>query len=103
MNWKKGECLSLVSNYVIFGHPICWNNTTVSNNTVDIQSECGDINECDLPNEIELLDETELFHCHGDASCIQPDTNGSYVCECNPAFIGNGKNCSLRIVTGSFS
>ena len=40
-----------------------------------------DINECVVSNG-----------CHGNAACI--NTEGSYLCECNRTFTGDGRTCS---------
>ena len=33
--------------------------------------------------------------CHGDASCIRGLT-GSYFCQCNFGFVGDGHNCTSK-------
>jgi len=42
---------------------------------------CSDINEC----------ETGDFECDDNAECI--NTEGSYECNCNNGYEGDGKNC----------
>ena len=39
------------------------------------------------------IDECKGNHsCHEDANCT--NTNGSYVCDCQPGYTGNGQNCT---------
>ena len=48
----------------------------------------ADIDECT----------TGLAKCHQQASCINYD--GSYVCECNSGYVGDGKTSCLRLLEG---
>jgi len=41
-----------------------------------------DIDEC----------EPDLDSCHTDATCV--NTDGSYTCQCNVGFQGDGRSCS---------
>ena len=39
------------------------------------------------------IDECKGNHsCHVNATCT--NTNGSYVCTCNPGYVGNGSDCT---------
>ncbi len=45
---------------------------------------CTDVHECDLQSD----------DCHQNAQCI--NTNGSFVCNCNDGYSGNGVVCESR-------
>ncbi|XP_039249986.2 multiple epidermal growth factor-like domains protein 8 [Styela clava] len=51
-------------------------------------SSCPDVNECQL---VEWPKGNKLHDCHLDATCT--NTNGSYLCNCNSGFAGNGIEC----------
>ena len=55
---------------------------------------CVHIQYCFFP----LADDGCLSHggCHGDANCVR-QASGSYQCECNPGYHGNGVNCTSKI------
>ncbi|EGW02022.1 Sushi, von Willebrand factor type A, EGF and pentraxin domain-containing protein 1 [Cricetulus griseus] len=46
-----------------------------------ISPSCLDVDECAVGSD-----------CNEHASCL--NTNGSYVCSCNPPYMGDGKNCA---------
>ena len=48
----------------------------------DETNVCRNIDECT----------SDLNICHEEATCV--DTEGSYNCECNDGFIGDGVNCT---------
>ena len=48
-----------------------------------IKAGCTDLNECDL----------KQHDCHSEAKCS--NTIGSFTCECNKDYIGNGVRCSI--------
>ena len=45
----------------------------------------ADINECEI----------ETHNCSSNAFCN--NTKGSYICTCEPGYIGNGVNCTGKI------
>ena len=53
---------------------------------------------CLLLNSSIFLDIDECFSnpCHNNASCT--DTEGSFDCQCNTGYSGNGLNCSSKYV-----
>ena len=48
-----------------------------------------------LPNAISDIDECSSWPCHTDATCN--NTAGSYSCDCNPGYAGNGFTCSSML------
>jgi hypothetical protein len=38
------------------------------------------------------INECETGGCHPNASCV--DSPGSFTCDCNPGFTGDGVNCA---------
>ena len=44
----------------------------------------SDINECQTK-----------FTCHSNATCN--NTDGSYICQCNPGYSGDGFNCTGKV------
>ena len=48
-----------------------------------------------LPNAISDIDECSSWPCHTDATCN--NTAGSYSCDCNPGYTGNGFTCTSML------
>ena len=42
------------------------------------------------------INECSLNPCHVNASCV--DNDGSFVCQCNTGYSGNGLNCSSKYI-----
>ena len=72
--------VSLIINYILNDEPSfrCADGFTLNETT------CIDINECD----------TNV--CSPSANCI--NTKGSFSCKCLPGFVGDGFNCTGKIV-----
>ncbi len=50
-------------------------------------------NYCAFSKTVNSDDCSYLNNCHRSAQCLQDGASNSYVCRCNPGFIGDGYRC----------